>query len=261
MTASRTRASRVATGLLAAASLVAPASCSIVAPGTPAPGVAGPASAPVALSGWKLTLPVAGPGGTAAGVDPARFSPPWLTEDPGGGLTFWAPVGGATTANSSHPRTELIGLDAFAAGEEPHALTASLSVAQVPTDGQDVILGQIHGAEDIKSVPFVMLHYRAGAIDVVVKRKRSGSAADRYPLLSDVPLGARFDVGIRDNGNGTLTFTATEGERHASTDAPLPAAFSGATVRFQAGAYQQSETAGTTADDGARITFHALSTD
>ena len=44
-------------------------------------------------------------------------------------------------------------------------------------------------------------------------------------------------------------------------NAPLPAAFRGATVRFQAGAYQQ-DSSGTTApgpDDGARVTFSALS--
>jgi Alginate lyase len=255
VTTSRSRSTYIAACLLAAAMVT---SCSTPVPPTGAPP---PVPAPVDLNGWKLTLPVAGPRGTAAAVDPARFSPPWLTEDPGGGLTFWAPADGATTAHSTHARTELVGLDVFPAGAHPHALTASLAVTQVPADSQDVILGQIHGADDLKSVPFVMLHYRVGAIEVVVKRQRSGSAADRYTLLSGVPLGARFDVGMRDNGNGTCTFTATYGTEHASRDAPLPAAFSGATVRFQAGAYQQSGADHPSAvDDGARVTFYALTT-
>ncbi len=254
--------------MLVAASSVALASCSSsssttsIPTGAPTASAGPPATGPVALGGWKLTLPVAGPRGTAAGVDPAQFSPPWLTEEPGGGLSFWAPANGATTAHSAHARTELNSLDNFPAGTRPRTLTASLSVAQVPAAGQDVILGQIHGADSIKSVPFVMLHYRGGTVYVVVKRQQSGSAADRYALLPGVPLGARFDFSIRDNGNGTYTFTATYGQQAASRDAPLPAAFRGATVRFQAGAYQLSSAApGTAADgDGARVTFYSLST-
>ena len=40
----------------------------------------------------------------------------------------------------------------------------------------------------------------------------------------------------------------------------MPAAFAGAPVRFQAGDYQQADSAGGGAGgDGARLTFHALS--
>ena len=44
-------------------------------------------------------------------------------------------------------------------------------------------------------------------------------------------------------------------------NAPLPDAFRNATVRFQAGAYQQDSSGAGTAspDDGARVTFYALS--
>ena len=52
---------------------------------------------------------------------------------PSGNLTFWAPVNGATTEHSEHPRTELDNLSNFQAGSGPQALTASVSVAQVPT--------------------------------------------------------------------------------------------------------------------------------
>lgn len=50
----------------------------------------------------------------------------------------------------------------------------SRRVSQVPVDSKDVIIGQIHGADDIRSVPFVMLHDRDGEIRVVVKQKQSG---------------------------------------------------------------------------------------
>ena len=122
-----------------------------------------------------------------------------------------------------------------------------MSVGQVPSGGQYVIIGQIHGADDLSSVPFVMLFYTAGALQVVVKQQQSGEQHLDYPLLTDVPVGARFDYGIRDNGDGSLTFTASYNGQHASATAPLPAAFRDATVRFQAGAYQQDSS-----DDGHR---------
>jgi hypothetical protein len=192
-------------------------------------------------------------------VDPAQVVPPFLTAD-GGALVFWAPVAGATTRNSDHARTELNSLTTFAAGSGRHALAATVAVNQVPSEGKEVILAQIHGADDLRAVPFVMLRWADGALRVVVKQERSGSAARSYPLTSDVPLGARFDIAMVDNGDGTLTFTANFQGDAPEVTAPLPAAFAGAPVRFQAGAYQQAVSPGTTAgpDEGARVTFSAL---
>ena len=214
------------------------------------------------LAGWKLTLPTANDEGGAATMDPAVVAPPYLTTDPAGALVFWAPVAGATTKNSDHARTELTNLTTFAAGSARHTLNASVTVNQVPSETKDVILAQIHGSEDINSVPFVMLHWTDGALRVVVKQGQSGDVARTYPLTGNVPLGARFDIGIADNGDGTMTFTANHDGDTPTATAPIPAAFSDATVRFQAGAYQQAVSAGTTAapDDGARITFSTLTT-
>lgn len=211
------------------------------------------------LAGWKLTLPVLGATGHAASVSPAALAPPWLT-DPGGPLEFWAPVDGATTPNSRHARTELIHLDTFPAGGGRRRLTASVTVLQLPAAKPDVIIGQIHGGGELKSVPFVMLHYAAGTVTAVVKQQLGGPEARRYPVLSGIPLGARFDYAITDNGDGSLTVTADHDGRPGRADAPVPAAFIGATVRFQAGAYQQS-TAAQDAADGARVVFHALRTE
>jgi hypothetical protein len=132
------------------------------------------------LQGWKLTLPVVGKSGTAAIIDPAAVTEPWLTESPDGSLTFWAPATGATTKNSDHPRTELVSRDTFsAAASGPHTLTASVSVSQVPADSKDIIIGRIHGADDIRSVPFVMLHYRDGEFGWWASR--SSAARRRNP--------------------------------------------------------------------------------
>jgi hypothetical protein len=257
MTADRMGSSRA--GVLLTVALVATSlSCS-----SPPPPATAPAPTTGMLAGWQLTLPEAGPNGHAATVKPARLTPPWLTDDGSGNLVFWAPVNGVTTPNSEHARTELDSLTDFRAGTGRHVLTASVAVSQVPKEVPEVIIGQIHGAADISSVPFVMLFYAGGAVKVVVKQEQSGTAGTDYPLLTDVPLNARFDYGITDNGDGSLTFTASYGGQTASASGPVPAAFAGASVRFQAGAYQQaSSTQGAApADDGARVTFYALSTE
>jgi hypothetical protein len=257
MTGQRSRAQRwVISSVVAALALVL-ASCASQ-PKTPAPP-----SVVVPLDGWQLTLPVADPSsGDADTVNPARISPPWLTTTDGGGMVFWAPVDGATTPNSAHARTELVRKDTFKAGKDTHTLTATLTVTQLPSEDPDVIIGQIHGAGDIKSVPWVMLHYFDGAIKVVVKQAQSGDAAVTYPLSDDVPLNTPFTFHITDNGNGSLTFGLDSGGHTSSATAPVPPAFDGATVRFQVGAYQQAEASGASAaaDDGARLTFTAITT-
>jgi len=211
------------------------------------------------LGGWQLTLPVPGDKGDAQIVKPAVVSPPWLTTDATGALVFWAPVRGVTTQHSKHARTELDRLDTFAAGGGSRTLSASVMVTQVPTAVPDVIVGQIHGAGDISAVPFVMLFYSGGTVRAVVKQARDGEAHTDVPLLTDVPLGTPFAYTITDGGDGTVVVTATANGRTATGSAPVPAAFSGATVRFQAGAYQQAPSSETAPDtEGARVTFAAI---
>jgi hypothetical protein len=239
------------------------ASCTTTGTAHPASdGSVPPPTGPVSLSGWKLTLPVAGPRGRAATIDPATPTPPWLTTDGTGGMTLWAPVQGSTTPNSSHARTELVSLASFRAGTVRHSLSASVAVTQVPRAKPGVIVGQIHGADGIGSVPFVMMRYDGGALSVVVKQDQTGPTASRFPLLTGIPLGALFGFTISDNGDGHLAFTATGNGHTATATAPIPAPFSGAAVRFQTGAYQQADSKGAAApDDGARVIFHGLSVD
>lgn len=217
-----------------------------------------PAVGAIDLQGWKLTLPVEGKSGNAAIVEPAAPTEPWLTASPDGGLAFWAPAAGATTKNSEHPRTELNSLINFSAATDgPHTLEASLAVSQVPADSKDIIIGQIHGADDISSVPFVMLHYRDGEIRVVVKQKRSGQEAQSFTLLTGVPLNERFDFSISDLGDGTLAFSAGYAGNTKQATAQVPEAFHGATVRFQVGDYQQADSA-QGENDGGKVTFYRI---
>jgi hypothetical protein len=229
------------------------------APATQAPP--SPSNGPdaVDLAGWRMTLPVPNDEGNALVVDRAAINPPWITAAPGGGLDFWSPAQGSTTENSDHPRTELVSRTLFKAGQGVHTLRASVTIHQVPRDGQGIILGQIHGADDISSVPYVMLRYQEQTLKVVVKQVQDGTARSTYTLVQDMPLNTRFDFVISDLGNGQMTFSGTPaGRPEQKAQAPIPAEFTGATVRFQAGDYQQSDDpAGPT--DGGRVVFHKLS--
>lgn len=217
----------------------------------------GAPTGPVSLEGWKLTVPDENDDGNAATVDPAALTAPWLGVNQDGGLEFWAPSVGATTKNSDHPRTELVSLSNFSAGRGNHVLTGSFTALQVPDDGQGIIVAQIHGAGDISSVPFVMLRYQDEQLKVIVKTVQDGDAHLTYPLLPTVPLGARVAFTITDPGTGSMAFSATSNGDTQQATAPIPAAFTGATVRFQAGDYQQADQPGGT-QDGGRLVFQQL---
>jgi hypothetical protein len=226
------------------------------APAAPRP--AAPAALPVDLQAWKVTLPEPGKTGEAAIIEPAALAAPWFTSNPDGSLNFWAPARGATTKNSEHPRTELDSLNNFSAATSgPHTLKASLRVTQVPADSEDIILGQIHGADDLSSVPYVMLHYRAGTVRVVVKQTRNGPDSRSFPMLTGVALNQRFDFMLSDLGNGSMAFAAGfNGSTHQVT-AAVPDAFHDQTVRFQVGCYQQADHPKSD-QDGGRVTFYAI---
>ena len=214
-------------------------------------------SGPVSLAGWKLTIPEASSKGSAVNITPAVNKAPWLGRDGNGGLKFWAPVAGETTPNSKHARTELDSLHNFTAGTGHNVLSGNLTLSQAPKDGGDVIVGQLHGADDISSSSFVMLHWDNGTLRAAVKQVLQGPTSNSYPLLTGVPLGSTFSYTISDLGTGNVTISVSWNGKSGSKTVPIPSVFRGQTVRFQAGAYQQGEqSAGST--DGARLTFHSL---
>jgi hypothetical protein len=231
-------------------------------PSTASPPIAGapsPKGQPglIDLSRWKLTIPAENDDGDAAIIQPAAAAPPWMSVGPDGGLVLWAPSVGATTKHSNHPRTELDSLNNFKAGRGVHTLIASVTLLQEPRDGRGIILGQIHGADDISSVPYVMLRYEGNQVFVVVKQVQDGNEHINYPLLNNVALNTQFDFTITDQGNGKLAFSATRGAETGRVEVPVPVQFTGRTVRFQAGDYQQAnDPAGS--QDGGRVIFHRL---
>jgi hypothetical protein len=219
------------------------------------------AAGQVSLDGWKLTLPVDKDGnlsGKAKELQTAAVDAPWLVRNPDGSLTFWAPSAGATTSNSEHSRTELVSADDFTfGGSGVHTLSALLSIGQVPTTDPDITIGQIHGGGAIKSIPFVMLHWRDGNIVAIVKTVTHGSSSQTITLLKGVPLNARFSYSMTDEGNGTLSLTATYGGETKTATTQVVPAFMGTDQRFQVGDYQQA-TSSSSASDGGRVTFYAI---
>jgi hypothetical protein len=210
------------------------------------------------LNGWKLTLPEANDKGRAKEVKPAEVTEPWMTVTEDGSLEFWAPTsGGATTPNSTHPRSELISLTEWPAGQEAHILRTSVTVKQVPRDGNGIIVGQIHGAAAIRSVAFVMLRWKHDALLLDVKTIQKGTDRIVYQLLGGIPLNSRFDFTIADRGNGEMVLTAAHQGRRGEIRTRIPAVFAGQPVRFQAGDYQQADRP-EGEGDGGRIVVHQL---
>jgi hypothetical protein len=235
----------LACSLLLASGGVAAAEASVVSPPT--------------IDGWRLTLPIESDSGSVKVLNPAELDPPYLTRADDGSLDFWAPTAGTTTSHSGSPRTELIDNTGFTSGTGgTHTLAATVTVNQVPKTSKTIVLGQIHGDHDLSSDPYTLLYYTGGTVHVKVNQQNSsGSNYLDYPLLTGVGLGTTFSYTITDQGDGTLHFTAARNGSTQEKTAPVPSAWSGEDVRFQAGDYEQLK--GDPEDgDGGKVAFSAL---
>lgn len=221
------------------------------------------------LSHWKLTLPVDAAGGVTGEpqeIPPealgAGYSSTWFHVGDDGDLVFWAPVSGATTENSSYPRSELREL------VDPNddnvnwdlrgnaVLDATCAVTKVPTATGKVVIGQIHA---FQAEPLVKLRYyyqsetRSGRLDALVRLQPDSDAITSYPLLSGLALGAVFDYRIS-VADGVLRVAAGG---KAPADIVLDPAWSAERFYFKAGSYAQANGSSTT--DGGEVRFHRLS--
>lgn len=214
----------------------------------------------ISLSGWAgLLLPV-NPQGQLSGNDAAVISPaaldaPWLTATSSGGLEFWAPSGGATTAHSLHSRTELESGIKYPVGKQQHALNATLAIQRLPLSNPEICVAQLHAGGTGGSNPFVLIMFKSGKLYVIAVASPTTVTDDT--LLTNVPLNAAFSYKIVDNGNGTLDIGGSYASQHKSYTIPVPSAQDGASGHFSAGDYQQgTKSEGT--NDGGKVLYTIL---
>ena len=148
------------------------------------------------LANWKLTLPT-------GDDEPEEIKQPKLAafRDPryfhvdavGDGVVFRAPVGGATTANSEYPRSELREMtaggkkEASWSGESgTHVMTINQAITAVPDSKPEVVAGQIHDEED----DVVMVRLNGTKLFVESDGRQVGVLDPAYRL------GTRFTVQI-----------------------------------------------------------------
>ena len=219
------------------------------------------------LTNFYLGLPVDSSGGTSG--DSASISAAQLvagysnalyfyTGPVDGAMVFWAPVTGATTPNSSYPRSELreqLTPPSNSTNWLPygnHLLSAQCRVTQVPSTGK-VIIGQIHCYTG-NARPLLKLQYNNGVIEALVKTNSNYDADFKF-YFQNVGLSNLISYQIHQE-NGWLT-TAINGSNQTINVFATDPDWATNGLYFKAGSYCQ-DNSGTT-NEGARVAFYALS--
>lgn len=184
---------------------------------------------PISLTNWKLTLPTPLEGDDPDEVYPigAAYEKPPYFDRVTGAILFRAPVDGATTPNSSYPRSELREMQggvkaAWSNLTGVHEMAIEQAITAVPGIKPHVVAGQIHDAAD----DVIMIRLEG-------KRLFVESRGDDIGLLTDnYLLGTRFRVTVRaESGMIRVFYNGVEKAR-------LHGSFSG--CYFKAGCYTQA---------------------
>ncbi|WP_369065978.1 polysaccharide lyase family 7 protein [Burkholderia gladioli] len=219
----------------------------------PAPGN-GPGA--VNLNGFgSLQLPSGSNGhvDTIGAGQLKRYDSDFFKHNGDGSLTFSVPPGGgAHTAHSNFPRSELAEGSSWKMGDGKSTLSATLSVDKLPPSG-DVVIGQIHQRVDSgKPRPPVELHYDKGNIVASVMDSNSLSAGRHDVVIAkDVKPGEKFSYSMSMAPNGELNISAAGQSKAVKMDP----SFDNANLYFKAGNYCQ-DPAG-----GSQVSFNGLDID
>ncbi len=178
----------------------------------PKPAPVRPAQA-LDLRRWKLTLPAGRQGHPTEYRQPVLGSlanGSFIRLTPGGGVAFRAPVGGATTGNSSYPRSELREMSADGRREAAwtsvrgrHIMTVSQAITATPRAKPHVVAGQIHDAED----DVVMIRLEGHRLFVESDGRDVGLLDRGYRLGTRFTvsiIATRHGVGVVYNGRRTV---------------------------------------------------------
>lgn len=202
------------------------------------------------LSGFKLMLPTGREGSPdmVQGQNLASYQSPHFRQE-NGALTFYAPVNGATSANSDTTRSELGEAQGWKIGSGPRSLSATLSVDETPASG-NVSVGQLHQRGGSGRPP-IMLKWNNGTVEASVLESNSPSARrQRYVLAENVPKGQKFNYNIDVAPDGTAGLSVNG----KTTRVKLDPSFNDSDMYFKAGVYNQGGSSG-----GSKATFNALS--
>ncbi|WP_277221038.1 polysaccharide lyase family 7 protein [Pseudomonas indica] len=232
-----------------------------------------------ALENWNITIPVDSTGGVTGKpltIYPAKLSGPngysnrpYFYTEADGAMTMWAPLNGATTGGSAHPRSELremidpstnaVNWDSFGTA----ILDAQLKVMQVPQKDGTVIVGQVHGHG---SAPLVLVYYKYDFATQTGKvfTKLQGTPVQgppywHYTILSDVKLGQTFTYQIKVSRNGSdPAVVAVSANNGTPATMVMDSSWDTETFYFKAGSYLH--TYGDSSTDGALVKFYRLAT-
>lgn len=135
------------------------------------------------LSDWKLTLPTGKKGKPTElqGMKLGAYSDSHYFSD-SEGLHFIAPCDGVTTSGSKYPRCELRelndkgGLASWTTSKGSHSCGWTVCVTHLPVSKPEVVVGQIHDAEDDV---FTILH-SANVVKVMHDSKCYGTLITNY---------------------------------------------------------------------------------
>ncbi|WP_166915691.1 polysaccharide lyase family 7 protein [Burkholderia sp. Ax-1720] len=225
----------------------------VAASSGPAPGN-GPGA--VNLNGFgSLQLPSGSNGhvDTVGAGQLKNYDSDFFKHNGDGSLTFSVPPGGgAHTAHSNFPRSELAEGSSWKMGDGKSTLSATLSVDKLPPNG-DVVIGQIHQRVDSgKPRPPVELHYDKGNIVASIMDSNSLSAGRHDVVIAkDVKPGEKFSYSMSMEPNGELNISAAGQSKTVKMDP----SFDNANLYFKAGNYCQ-DPAG-----GSQVSFNGLDID
>lgn len=186
------------------------------------------------LTDWKLTLPNGDDDDEPAEVSQPRLStftdPRFFHVDTvGQGVVFRAQSGGATTANSSYPRSELREMTNGGKSEAKwssksgtHVMTITEAITALPRKKPEVVAGQIHDSED----DVIMIRLNGSKLFVESDGDVVGVLDPAYVL------GTRFTVQIvASDGRIQVTYNGLK---------TVSLKRSGSGFYFKAGCYTQS---------------------
>ncbi|PTU73474.1 polysaccharide lyase family 7 protein [Pseudomonas mangrovi] len=267
----RTAARRLFASTLLASSLLSVHSFAALDPSLPPGGN-------FDLGNWNITIPFDAENDTVGKpltilpvnlVGPNGYShmPAFFT-DSDGAMNFWAPLNGATTGGSKHPRSELremidgvsnaVNWDSFGTA----ILDAQVRVMKVPADDGIVIIGQVHGHG---SAPLVLLYYKYDQTKQTgrVIAKLQGTPVQGPPftqntIATDIRLGERFtyQIKVERQPNGGPAIASSSVNNGTPAEMVMEPSWDLETFYFKAGSYLH--TYGDSATDGALVKFYRL---